>query len=170
MLEGVNYLWEPTFLYVDYGLTTGIIPVAMSTPTRVDPATEAWTLATELMLSERPPRLPAVAAELDLSPMALKLLYSLEPGDELSMRVLAETLFCDASNVTGIVDRLEARELIERRDDPGDRRVKLIALTDAGAVTREQIRQRMHEPPAAIAALSRTDQRALRDLLRRAAG
>jgi DNA-binding MarR family transcriptional regulator len=142
----------------------------MSTRARVDPATEAWTLATRLMFSERPPRVPAVASELDLSPMALKLFYSLEPGSELSMSVLAETLFCDASNVTGIVDRLEARALIERRDDPRDRRVKLIALTDAGVAMREQIRARMHEPPAAIAALSRDDQRALRDILRRAVG
>jgi DNA-binding MarR family transcriptional regulator len=142
----------------------------MSTRARVDPATEAWTLATQLMFSERPPRVPAVASELDLSPMALKLFYSLEPGSELSMSVLAETLFCDASNVTGIVDRLEARALIERRDDPRDRRVKLIALTDAGVAMRDRIRARMHEPPAAIAALPRDDQRALRDILRRAVG
>lgn len=142
----------------------------MSTPTRVDPATEAWRLATELMLSERPPRVPAVAAEFDLSPMAMKLLYSLEPGSELAMSALAETLFCDASNVTGIVDRLEARDLIERRDNPRDRRMKLIALTEDGAVMRERIRQRMHEPPAPIAALPREDQRALRDILRRAVG
>ena len=141
---------------------------AMGTPTRVDPATEAWSLALEIVFSERPPRVPAVASEFDLSPMALKMLYTLEPGAAEPMSVLAETLFCDASNVTGIVDRLEARELIERRDDPRDRRVKLIALTDDGAVLRERIRQRLHEPPEQIAALSRDDKRTLRDVLRRA--
>jgi DNA-binding MarR family transcriptional regulator len=141
---------------------------AMSTPTRVDPATEAWSLALGIVFSEKPPRVPAVASEFDLSPMAMKLLYAFEPGAEKPMSVLAENLFCDASNVTGIVDRLEARELIERRDSPRDRRVKLIALTDAGTVMRERIRERLHEPPAQIAALSRDDQRALRDILRRA--
>lgn len=140
----------------------------MSTPTRVDPATEAWSLALGIVFAEKPPRVPAVASEFDLTPMALKLIYSLEPDAESSMSVLAEHLFCDASNVTGIVDRLEARGLIERRDSPRDRRVKLIALTDDGAIVRERIRQRMHEPPAQIAALSRADQRALRDILRRA--
>ncbi len=133
-----------------------------------DPATEAWTLATRLVFSERPPRVPAVASEFDLSPMAMKLLYALEPESELPMSALAETLFCDASNVTGIVDRLEARELIERRDDPRDRRVKLIALTADGAALHHQIRDRMHAPPAQIAALSVEDQRALRDILSRA--
>lgn len=140
----------------------------MATRARVDPATEAWSLALQIVFAERPPRVPAVAQEFDLSPMGLKMLYLLEPGAEQPMSHLAETLFCDASNVTGIVDRLEARDLIERRDSPRDRRVKLIALTDEGVVTRERIRERLHEPPAQIAALTTEDKRALRDVLRRA--
>ncbi|MER7187606.1 MarR family transcriptional regulator, partial [Streptomyces hyaluromycini] len=54
-------------------------------------------------------------------------LLSLEP---LPMRKLAQKLKCEPSNVTGIVDRLEARGLVERRPDPTDRRVKLAAATD----------------------------------------
>src|SRR5689334_6075216 len=50
----------------------------------------------------------------------------------LSMRTLAERLYCDASNVTGIVDRLETRGLVERRPDERDRRIKNVATTDAG--------------------------------------
>jgi MarR family transcriptional regulator, organic hydroperoxide resistance regulator len=46
--------------------------------------------------------------------------------------------------------------------------VKLIALTDEGAVLRERVLERLYDPPEAIARLSRTDQRALRDLLSRA--
>jgi DNA-binding MarR family transcriptional regulator len=140
----------------------------MATRTKVDPATEAWALALGIVFSERPPRVPAVAGEFDLSPMGLKLLYTLEPGAESPMSQLAGHLFCDASNVTGLVDRLEARGLIERRDNPRDRRVKLIALTEAGTVARERIRERLHEPPAQIAALSVEDKRTLRDVLRRA--
>jgi MarR family transcriptional regulator, organic hydroperoxide resistance regulator len=143
---------------------------AMATRTTVDAATEAWSLALQIVFSERPPRVPAVAQEFDLSPMGLKLLYMLEPGDEPPMSHLAETLFCDASNVTGLVDRLEARGLIERRDNPRDRRVKLIALTAEGVACRARIRERLHEPPAQIAALPRADQRTLRDILRRAIG
>jgi MarR family transcriptional regulator, organic hydroperoxide resistance regulator len=140
----------------------------MATPTKVDAATEAWALALEIVFSERPPRIPAVAQEFDLSPMGLKLLYVLEPAAEAPMSQLAETLFCDASNVTGLVDRLEARGLIERRDNPRDRRVKLIALTDDGIEARTLIRERLHEPPSQIASLSAADKRMLRDVLRRA--
>ena len=45
---------------------------------------------------------------------------------------LARGLACDASNVTGIVDRLEARGLIERRPGASDRRVKVLVITREG--------------------------------------
>jgi DNA-binding MarR family transcriptional regulator len=140
----------------------------VSAPTQVDPATEAWSLALQIVFSENPPRVPSVAAEFDVSPMGLKLLYGLDPDVAQPMSALAVSLYCDASNVTGIVDRLEARGLIERRDAPRDRRVKLIALTDEGVVARERIRQRLHKPPEQIANLSDEDQRTLRDVLARA--
>jgi DNA-binding MarR family transcriptional regulator len=139
----------------------------MSTRPKLDPATEAWSLLLGILFDERPPRIPSIAAEFDVSPMGLKMLQALEPGIELPMSAVAERLFCDASNVTGMVDRLEARGLLERRDSPRDRRVKLIALTDEGAVVRERVLERLYDPPEAIARLSRNDQRALRDLLKR---
>ena len=40
---------------------------------------------------------------------------------------LADTLSCDASNVTGLVDRLESRGLVRRQPSPDDRRVKVLA-------------------------------------------
>lgn len=140
----------------------------MGTAAKLDPATEAWSLFLGILFDERPPRVPAVAAEFDVSPMGLKMLQRLEPGASLPMSAVADMLYCDASNVTGMVDRLEARGLLERRDDPADRRVKLIALTDEGASMRERVLERLYEPPEAFARLSRADQRALRDLLRRA--
>ena len=77
-------------------------------------------------------------------------------------------MHCEASNVTGIVDRLEARGLIERRPSAEDRRVKMLALTEEGQELRRKIGERMNEPPPPIASLSEEDQRALRDLLARA--
>lgn len=141
----------------------------MAVSVKKDAATEAWQLATDLMLGERPPRMPAISAEFELSPMALKMLYGLEPGSERPMSALAGNVGCDASNITGIADRLEARGLVERRDDPGDRRVKLIALTEDGARLRAQVLERLYRPPDAVARLSSADQRTLRDVLRRAA-
>ena len=49
-----------------------------------------------------------------------------------SMGKLAQTLHCDASNVTGIVDRLSALDLITRQENPLDRRVKTLQLTTRG--------------------------------------
>ena len=140
----------------------------MNVRAKADPATEAWTTFLGILFDERPPRIPSVAAQFDVSPMGLKLLQTLEPGVEMPMSALAERVYCDASNVTGMVDRLEARGLLERRDDPRDRRVKRIALTDEGAALRVEVLARLYEPPAAITRLSLADQRALCDLLRRA--
>src|ERR671923_104388 len=94
-----------------------------------DPAQEAWGLLWRIMQANKP-RFMALAQELGLAPMQLHALRLIEPGAELPMSSLAGKLFCDASNVTGIVDRLEARGLIERRPAAHDRRVKLLALTD----------------------------------------
>ncbi|HEY7017501.1 MAG TPA: MarR family transcriptional regulator, partial [Gaiellaceae bacterium] len=95
-------------------------------------------------------------------------LRMLDPEVPMPMSALAERLFCDASNVTGIVDRLESRGLVERRSAEGDRRVKALTITQAGIALREQALAVMSEPPEAIAALPAADQRALRDILARA--
>src|SRR5437870_3303553 len=73
---------------------------------------EAWRLLFELFRAQRP-RIVAIAAEFDLTLMQANVLHLLD--EPLPMSTLAERLSCDASNVTGIVDRLEARGLIERR-------------------------------------------------------
>ena len=131
------------------------------------PAAEAWSLIVGLFFSSRP-RFSALAHEFDLAPMQLRALKELSPDSEVPMSALASHLFCDASNVTGIVDRLEARGLIERRPSAEDRRVKMLRVTPKGARVRELLVERMSEPPPGIAQLSAEDQRALRDLLRKA--
>jgi DNA-binding MarR family transcriptional regulator len=85
------------------------------------------------------------------------------------MRDLAARLRCDASNITGIVDRLEARGLVERRPAPGDRRVKALVVTAKGAALRASLVERLHRVPPALAGISTEEQRTLLDLLRRIA-
>ena len=135
--------------------------------TRETAAKEAQRLFFQIGMAERANR-GAALAELGLTFSQAHALRLLDPDEPLPMSQLAKDLFCDASNVTGIADRLEARGLIERRGAEGDRRIKTLALTPAGASLREQALELMAEPPAAIAALSARDQRALRDILRRA--
>lgn len=133
------------------------------------PATEAWRLMHRLFTSQRR-RFWEIANEAELSPPQMGALLHLDPGRPLPMSDLADALACDNSNVTGIVDRLEARGLVERRPDERDRRVKMLALTDAGAEVRARVHERMGQPPPAIAGLSAADARTLRDVLRRALG
>jgi MarR family transcriptional regulator, organic hydroperoxide resistance regulator len=132
-----------------------------------DPAVEAWALMVRLFLSNKP-RMAAIAQEFELAPMQVQTLMALAPGQELPMSALAGMLACDASNITGIVDRLETRGLIERRESPNDRRVKMLAVTSEGARFRARLGKRMAKPPAPVAGLSQADQENLRDILRRA--
>lgn len=112
------------------------------------------------------PRLAELSEEFDLSGSQLHALYLL--GQPRSMGELAQRLVCDASNVTGLVDRLETRGLIERRPGPDDRRVRMLVLTPAGEELRTRALARFTEAPAGIASLTLAEQRTLRDLLRKA--
>jgi DNA-binding MarR family transcriptional regulator len=94
-------------------------------------------------------------------------LLSLEP---MPMRKIAQKLKCEPSNVTGIVDRLEARGLVERRPDASDRRVKLAAPTDTGLSTAERLRDSLDFAREPLAELSEDERRTLRDLLKRMVG
>jgi DNA-binding MarR family transcriptional regulator len=62
--------------------------------------------------------------------MALKALS--EAGESLPLGQLAGRLSCVKSNITQLVDRLEADGLVARKLDPNDRRTKLAVLTAAG--------------------------------------
>ncbi|MFF1644282.1 MarR family winged helix-turn-helix transcriptional regulator [Streptomyces sp. NPDC058240] len=94
-------------------------------------------------------------------------LLALEP---MPMRKIAQKLKCEPSNVTGIVDRLETRGLVERRPDPADRRVKLAAPTELGTRTAQQLRDSLTFAREPLAELSEGDRTMLRDLLRRMLG
>lgn len=122
------------------------------------------------LLAGGKPRFPMIAAEFGLSPPQLHLMRMLNERDSLPMGQLAELLFCDASNVTVLVDRLEERALIERRPDPDDRRVKRIALTVEGAALLGRALERLFVAPPGVEGLSATDRRKLRDLLVKAVG
>ncbi|MTE18926.1 MarR family transcriptional regulator [Streptomyces sp. TRM43335] len=88
----------------------------------------------------------------------------------LPMREIARRLKCEPSNITGIVDRLESRGLVERRPDPADRRVKLAALTERGLDTAERLRGSLDFAREPLGELTPVERAVLRDLLRRMLG
>ena len=136
-----------------------------TTKARVEPAAEAWQLCMELFGVNRP-RMLDIQAEYGLKPPQFFALQALD--EPVPMSSVANVLRCDRSAVTWITDRLEERGYVERRADPADRRVKLLALTEEGRRVREEIRARLAVPPEALARLPKSEQRALRDLLRKA--
>jgi DNA-binding MarR family transcriptional regulator len=133
----------------------------------VSVADQAWALLLQVAFERVHAHFAAAVAELDLAPVQAKALHELNVEPPISMRELAERLKSDPSNVTGLIDRLEARGLVERRPDPSDRRITGLALTSAGASTRERLFARLYAAPPAVAELSESDQRCLRDTLQR---
>ncbi|MCU1384100.1 MAG: yusO 1 [Acidobacteria bacterium] len=72
-------------------------------------------------------------SDVGLSLAKLAALHRLtEAGESLPLGQLAERLSCVKSNVTQLVDRLEADGLVQRTGDPNDRRSRLAVLTEAG--------------------------------------
>lgn len=127
-------------------------------------ACRAWQLLMKFFFAQRA-HLPSSGAEFDLSPIQCHVLHLIEPGRPLPMRRLADTLSCDASNVTGLVDRLESRGLVRRRSSPGDRRVKVLQLTPTGARLRAQLLRQMTGGSLPLSRLSLNQQRTLVKIL-----
>lgn len=91
--------------------------------------------------------------ELGLTPGHVKALAVLDPDQPEPMRAMADSLACDASMVTWLVDRLEERGLVQRRASSTDRRVKTVVLTERGIELRERLSRAMFEPPEELLAL-----------------
>jgi DNA-binding MarR family transcriptional regulator len=130
-------------------------------------AEDAWKLFLRLFESERP-RVMALYRESGLTPPQLMTLRRVGQEGAMPMRDVAQWLACDASNVTGIVDRLEERGFLKRRPSADDRRVTMLELTAKGTAIARKLSERMSVPPEALKSLSGSDQRQLREILERA--
>jgi len=74
----------------------------------------------------------------------------------------------DPSNLTGLVDKLEARGALRRMPDPDDRRVKTLRLTEEGQRLRESFWHRLTHDAGPIAPLTQVQVRQLCELLQAA--
>lgn len=127
-------------------------------------ACRAWQLLMKFFFAQRQ-HLPVSSAEFDLPPAQCHVLHLIEPEQPLPMSRLADMLSCDASNVTGLVDRLEARGLIRRHASSDDRRVKVLQLTPAGSRLRGQLLRRMTGRSLPLSKLSLEQRRMLVKIL-----
>ncbi len=84
-----------------------------------------------------------LAEDEGLTQMQVAALYVIDKQPEMGMGLMAETLHCDASNVTGLVDRLVVQHLVERRESERDRRAKKLVVTSRGKEIIERIMNAM---------------------------
>ena len=66
------------------------------------------------------------------TPVQYAALHKVGSAPGIDQRTLARAIGLDTSTIAGVIDRLEARGLMQRGASPEDRRVRLLSLTDAG--------------------------------------
>ena len=109
-----------------------------------------------------------LAAQYGLSAIQAKVLLTLQPDGAMTMRTLAGQLQYDASNLTGVVDRLEEAGAVRRQPHPSDRRAKGVLLTDEGQRIRRAFWERLTNNTGPLGRLNGRQLTALRGLLRSA--
>ena len=94
---------------------------------RADADPVDWQLLVKFFFAQRE-HLPSMGEEFELSPIQCHVLQ-IEPERVADGAGWRTALRCDASDVTGLVDRLGARRLVQRRPSADDRRVKVISAS-----------------------------------------
>lgn len=140
--------------------------MATSSKTKEARARRVWRLMFDFLISTAPRRTD-VLGRFGLTPNESRALGSLSVEEGRTMRSLADEWRCDASNATWIVDRLERAGLAVRRDQPNDRRVKLVLLTAKGARMKTNVMEAFYAPPPELLTLDAADLSALEQLLGR---
>jgi DNA-binding MarR family transcriptional regulator len=115
-------------------------------------------------------RSEAVLAPLGLRPRHMVALTVLRDGGGSTQQALAATLNMDGTNIVGLLNDLEAKNLIERRRSPEDRRRHTVELTEAGATQLSNVEfALLSAEDEVLGALSETQRETLYNLLQQAA-
>jgi DNA-binding MarR family transcriptional regulator len=78
-------------------------------------------------------------APFNITPVQFYVLSALWDKDKMKFKDLARRLDMDGSTLTGILDRMEKRGFIKRKEDPNDRRSILVCLTRESKEIRPQM-------------------------------
>jgi MarR family transcriptional regulator, lower aerobic nicotinate degradation pathway regulator len=115
-------------------------------------------------------RSEAVLTPLGLRPRHMVALTVLRDGGGSTQQALAATLEMDGTNIVGLLNDLEAKNLIERRRSPEDRRRHTVELTEAGATQLSNVEfALLSAEDEVLGALSETQRETLYNLLQQAA-
>ena len=127
-----------------------------------------WSLAA--LLREWSARVDAAADDLPQGTRGYQLLTAVVHGDLPSQAALASTLGIDRTVMTYLLDAFEGCGLVERQQDPADRRARRIVATDKGLEVLSAMEARVAAAEEELLASLEPGQRALlRELLERAA-
>lgn len=96
---------------------------------------------------------------LGITPVQYAILQMVHNHPGFDQRTLARNIALDTSTTAGVVDRLEARELLARSAAPDDRRVRLLTLTPAGVQLLADAIEPMERAQELILAPLSSDQR-----------
>jgi DNA-binding MarR family transcriptional regulator len=111
-------------------------------------------------------RVNEAAAAAGLSPVSAWALVQLDPQHPISQKELAARLRCNPSTVVDPTDRLEAAGFVVRQPHPADRRVNVLVVSPRGKKIRDELIDRLFEPPEAFRRLPATEQARFRDVMR----
>ena len=107
-------------------------------------------------------------SELQLTPTQFAALAKIRDEGSVSQNLLGRLTAMDPATIQGVIQRLEARKLIERQPDPVDRRCTLLRLTVAGqAILADGVARTHHVTQATLAPLTASERQALFALLRK---
>jgi DNA-binding MarR family transcriptional regulator len=110
-------------------------------------------------------RMNAVAADVALSPVSAWALVQIDPDHPISQKELAARLRCNPSTVVDPTDRLEDAGLVVRQAHAVDRRINVLVITPKGKKVRDEVIERLFEPPEAFRRLAADDQALFRDVM-----
>ncbi|WP_454365510.1 MarR family winged helix-turn-helix transcriptional regulator [Streptomyces ambofaciens] len=101
---------------------------------------EAAVAANHELFIQTSERIEAVLAEHGLTPATAQALWAIDPDQAPpSMKTLAGRLYCNAPNLSFVMNQLTDRGLVERFAAPADRRSRVVALTDDGRRVRSAV-------------------------------
>jgi DNA-binding MarR family transcriptional regulator len=87
-------------------------------------------------------------SDLNVTPVQAMVLRFLYDQDQITSIDLGKKTELDSATLTGVIDRLENAGLIDRKDNPHDRRSIQIYLTEKGKITCGEVARRMEEANA----------------------
>ena len=82
-----------------------------------------------------------IGREVGLSPSEIHCIEAIHPGESVSGNTLSERMGLSPSRGSRVIDHLIGKELLVREEDPDDRRVSAVALTDNGMQVRHSVEQ-----------------------------